>query len=163
MEPADFPRFRAVLAGMAEVFQRELSPALLDAYWLALRDWRLADFEAGAARLLSTATFMPRPADFTALRKACEMTPEEAWDAAIAACPGWRDGTAAVNPRVDRVVRMLGGYERLAMERIDTQHFTRTRFLECYESTVEAEETRAALPHLAPAVAGLLGSTAHGR
>jgi hypothetical protein len=148
VQPSDFARFRAVLTGMAEMYQREVSPALLDAYWLALRSWSLPDFEAAAGRLLATATFMPRPADFTGLRKAAQMTAAEAWDAAIAACPGWRYGTAKVTPLVDRVVRMLGGYERLAMEPLDTQHFTRNKFIEFYESAGDAEETRAALPTL---------------
>jgi hypothetical protein len=148
MQPSDFQRFRAVLTGMAEMYQRELSPTLLDAYWLALRGWALADFEAAAAHLMATARFMPRPADFTDLRKAARMTAAEAWDCAIAACPGWRYGTASVNPLVDRVVRMLGGYERLAMEPLDTQHFTRNKFIEFYESAGDAEETRTALPNL---------------
>jgi hypothetical protein len=149
VQPTDFARFRNVMSGMAELYQRELSPTLLDAYWLALRDWTLADFEAAAGRLMATAQFMPRPADFHALRRAAAMTAGEAWEAALQACPGWRYGTASVNPTVDRVVRILGGYRRLAMEPLDTQHRTRDKFIALYLEQVGVDEARAALPQIA--------------
>jgi len=149
MRSADFQRFQAVMAGMAELYQRELSNTLLDAYWLALRDWPLAEFEAAAARLMATEEFMPRPAAFTALRKsATTQTAGEAWEAAIRTCCNWRSGCATVDPLTDRVVRMVGGYERLAMEPLDTQHFTRNKFLELYRELAEVEEDREALPML---------------
>lgn len=149
MAPDDFPRFRAVLAGMAELYQRELSATLLDAYWLALRPWTLADFEVAAAHLMATKTFMPRPAEWNELRKAELPTAGEAWESAIAACLGWRYGTATVDDLTDRVVRMVGGYERLAMEPLDTQHFTRNKFIELYDELAETEATREAVPQLA--------------
>lgn len=149
MAPDDFPRFRAVLAGMAELYQRELSPTLLDAYWLALRDWSLDDFEAGAGHLIATAKFLPRPADWNELRKAAMPTGGEAWNAAIAACLGWRYGTASVDPLTDRVVAMLGGYQHLALEPLDTQHFTRNKFLELYDELADVEFSRESVPQLA--------------
>lgn len=87
MQQADFTRFRAVMTGMGELYQRELSGPLLDAYWLALRDWPLAEFEAAAAHLMATATFMPRPAEFNALRKAGRQTAGEAWLAVLENVP----------------------------------------------------------------------------
>lgn len=149
MSPADFQRFRAVLAGMAELYQRELSPTLLDAYWLALRSWALTDFEAGAAHLMATSKFMPRPADWHDLRKASVPTGGEAWERAIQACTGWRYGTASVDPITDRAVRMVGGYERLAMEPLDQQHFTRNKFLELYEELMDVETARESVPAIA--------------
>lgn len=148
MQPNDFGRFRNVLAGMAELYQRELSPALMDAYWLALKAWPLEDFEAAAAHLMASQQFMPRPADFTALRKAGQMTGGEAWDAALRACIGWRYGEVSVDPVIDRVVRMIGGYQHLAMEPLETQHFTRNKFLELYEEQAQVVEVREALPAL---------------
>lgn len=149
MQPHDFARFRSIIAGMAELYGKEISTTLLDAYWLALRDWTLNDFEAGAARLMATSTFMPRPADWHGLRQAARRTGGEAWEAAVMACPSWRDGTASVDPLVDRVVHMIGGYERLAMEPLDTQHFTRNKFLELYEELAETEGARESVPQIA--------------
>ena len=79
MNTDDFPRFRSVLAGMAKLYERELDGPLLDAYWLALGDWSLGDFEQASRRLMATSRFMPRPADYHELRKqAGAMTAGEA-------------------------------------------------------------------------------------
>jgi hypothetical protein len=149
MKPAEFARFRAVMTGLAKVYERELDGPLLDAYWLALRAWPLADFEAAAAHLMATSTFMPRPAEFTALRRATRMTPAEAWELALKACPGWRYGPVHVDPAIDRAVHRVGGYKHIAMEPLDKQHFTMARFIAAYEEVVAAAEVRAALPALA--------------
>jgi hypothetical protein len=98
---------------------------------------------------MATSQFMPRPADWHELRKAAAMTAGEVWEAAIAVCPGWRNGSASVDPLTDRVVRMVGGYERLAMEPLDTQHFTRNKFIELYAELAETEGAREAVPAIA--------------
>ena len=80
MQQSDFQRFRAVMTGMAKVYERELDALLLDAYWVALRDWSLEDFERAAGELMRTNEFMPRPAAFNALRKAAtKLLASEAW------------------------------------------------------------------------------------
>lgn len=157
MQQADFQRFRAILAGMAEIYQRELSPTLLDAYWLALRGWSFADFEAGAAHLMASSKFMPRPSDWAELRKAARMTAGEAWERAIAECRGWRNNTASVDPLTDRVVAMVGGYQHIALEPLDTQHFTRNKFIELYDELSETHNTREAVPQIAGPAARLAG------
>lgn len=149
MLQADFPRFREILAGMAEVYQRELSGPLADAYWLALQDWTLPDFEAAARNLLTTSQFFPRPADFAAIRNAAnKRTAGEAWLEALDACPNWRYGTASVDPLTDRVVAMLGGYKHLAMEPLDQQHWTAKRFTEMYENLEAVEQVRDVMPRI---------------
>jgi hypothetical protein len=154
MQQADFQRFRAVMTGMAKVYEREIDGALLDAYWLALRDWSLADFEAAAAHLMRTSKFMPRPADFHELREAGRPTAAEAWLKAVEASAGaiscGRVMTVRTcgDPLIDRAVRAIGGYGAIAMCDEDKLHFLERRFAEHYESIQDAEEVRAALPQL---------------
>lgn len=149
MRQADFQRFRAVMTGIAKVYEREIDGALLDAYWLALRDWSLADFEAAAAHLMRTSKFMPRPADFHELREAGRQTAAEAWLQALrhAASSAYRNGPLG-DPLIDRAVRAIGGYGAIAMCDEDKLHFIERRFAEHYESIQDAEEVRAALPQL---------------
>lgn len=143
MQPTDFTRFRAVLAGMAELYQRELSGTLLDAYWLALRDWTLPDFEAAAAGLMASAKFMPRPADFNALRRAAETTGAEAWQRVLANCARWRYGQAGDgDPTIDAALRAIGGNQRVAMCHIDKLPFLEKRFLEIFDERREATAAR---------------------
>lgn len=143
VQPTDFTRFRAVLAGMAELYQRELSGTLLDAYWLALRDWTLPDFEAAAASLMASATFMPRPADFNVLRRAAETTGAEAWQYVLANCARWRSGQAGDrDPAIDAALRAIGGNQRVALCHIDKLPFLEKRFLEMFDERREATAAR---------------------
>lgn len=78
MQPSDFERFHAVMTGIAEVHERELSEFMLDVYWLTLGDWTLEEFELAAAHLLEHHKFgMPKPSHFTELRRSGEPTATE--------------------------------------------------------------------------------------
>ncbi len=152
MQQADFARFRAVMAGMSELYQRDVSPALLDAYWLALREWSLADFEAGAVHLMVTSQFMPRPADFNALRKAGQETAAEAWVRVVRECPRWRSGAHGDDdPLIDACIRAVGGNERIAMTDLAELHWLQKRFMEAYEELRDAHEHREAVPQITQA------------
>jgi len=140
------------MTGMGELYQRELSGPLLDAYWLCLRDWSLADFEAAAAQLMRTSEFMPRPSAFAELRKCGRATPGEEWIKVRAhmrqyncfdAKPPTYDAIAA------RVVQALGGIYEIAQTPSDKMHFVEKRFCEHYEAMRDAEEIREALPQIA--------------
>lgn len=146
MQQDDFRRFRSVMNGMAKLYGGELDAPTLDAYWLALRGWALADFEAGAAQLMRTSKFMPRPADFEELRRAGLPTAGEAW-AEARTC--WRRGGSGTGDALtDRVVQMLGGYRAMGMMSSDQMPFLERRFAEHYESLRDAEEIRDAVPQI---------------
>ena len=148
MTADDFSRFRSVLAGMAKLYERELDAPLLDAYWLALRDWPLAEFEQAAGHLMRSARFMPRPADFTDLRKAARMTSSEAFAVALQHGRGaWRAGPAV--PEVERAVQGIGGWLVIAHATTDSLRFLERRFADAYVELVTREEIRDALPQIA--------------
>jgi len=149
--PTDGNRFRDVLRGLCKVYGTEPDAVMLDVYWMTLNDWPLTDFEAAAAHLLRTSRFMPRPADFHALRQATELCAPEAWAEAMARCGGWRDGSAGRDgDRIDRTVHCVGGYRTLAMADVehDLPHIQR-RFLEAFDVIADSERVREALPQLA--------------
>lgn len=148
MRADDFSRFRAVLAGMAKLYERELDAPLLDAYWLALRDWSLEAFEQAAAHLMSTGKFMPRPADFNALRRAGRMTPGEAWAVALRHARGaYRAGPTV--PEVERAVEAIGGWRSIAHANVDALQFIERRFADAFAELETVTETREALPAIA--------------
>lgn len=143
MQTTDFERFRNVIVGMAKMYEREVDGVLLDAYWLALREWPLEDFEAAAGHLMRESKFMPRPADFTALRRAGELTAGEAWDLVLSG--------ARLEPhsRVARASQIVGGQRRIRMANIerDLPHIQR-RFFEVYRELGDVESARDELPQL---------------
>lgn len=136
MQQADFERFRAVMAGMAKVYEREIDGLLLDAYWLALRDWSLDDFQAAAARLMQTSEFMPRPAAFNELRKTA--TKELAAEA-------WFTSGKSDNPRANRAMHIATQGRYVGHIPLDELQWVQKRFIEVYEELSDVEETRAAL------------------
>lgn len=148
------------MAGMAKLYEREIDAPLLDAYWLALRDWTLEEFESAAGHLMRESKFMPRPAEFTALRKAARMTAGEAWALVLNyvrhGYVRWQGGGvtqmgAVTKPEseiIDRAVNAIGGYEAVAMSETDKTHFLERRFCEHYESIQDAEDIRECLPQL---------------
>ena len=63
MQIQDEKRFKAVIATLAEAFDRKLSEQLPEIYWQALEDLTIEDLEAASARAIRELKFFPRPAD----------------------------------------------------------------------------------------------------
>lgn len=136
------------MAGMGRLFGADIDAVILDAYWLALHDWTLEDFEGAASKLMQTAEFMPKPAAFTALRRtAISDSAGEAWvqvlDKIRRISP--RE-SATINPKIDAVVRQMGGYGHLAGTNSDQLDWMAKRFRELWAEAGEVEEARLALP-----------------
>lgn len=147
MQPTDAMQFRNTLVGMMRMFREEPDRLVLDAYWLALRDWDLADFETAAGHLMRTAKFMPRPADFAELRKAGRPTAGEAWAVALDAARGSNYPTD--NLAVERAVRAIGGWRVIAMSTDEGLPFLERRFAEHFETMQDADDVREAVPQIA--------------
>lgn len=149
MQANDFDRFHALMTGMAETHQRELSKFMLDAYWLALRDWTLADFEDAVAHFMQTSKWFPKPSEFTDLRKAAEPGPSEAWEEAIAACRHWRNPAELPDGLVARAANCVGGFRAIAMADMerDLPHLQR-RFMAAYEELKHVEGIRESVPQI---------------
>lgn len=152
MLATDFQRFKAVMAGMGKLYERDIDSVLMDAYWLALRDWDLTDFEQAAGHLMASAKFMPKPSEFNDLRKAARPVVAEAW---LTARKVWKSAAAVSGNRVtsgdpltDRVIEAMGGYAVMAMSDTSKLHFQEKRFAELYESIQDANDVRQALPML---------------
>lgn len=149
MQADEYPRFQAVLTGMAELYQRELSAPLLDAYWIALGDWELEDFECAAGQLMRTSKFMPRPADFHELRKAGLPTGGEIFARVLDLARDGGDERCIDDPVMLRAVRAIGGMEAVRMSDRDVVHFLERRFMEHFESIQDAQEIRDSVPQIA--------------
>lgn len=158
MQPSDANRFRNLLIGMGRVYGQEPDALVLDAYWVALRDWALEDFEQACSELLRTSKFMPRPSDFTQLRDASKLTAGEAWADVLAyvreggagtglAVHGY-DGRAITDPVVLAAVRAIGGFEAIGRSNTDQTPFLERRFCEHFEEIGAREGIREALPQL---------------
>ena len=156
MQASDFATFRAVMTGLGKVYEREIDQPLLDAYWLALEDWGIAEFSAAARHLMRRGRFFPRPSDFEDLRRsATQRDAVEAWETArriarnAISLGRVRTDVTSGDVLIDRAVAAIGGYGTIALCDHAWLHALERRFLDAYSEMRDVAEARAALPHLA--------------
>ncbi len=136
--------------GFAELKGKSLSAPALELYWNAMQGWSLEDFQAAANQLIRTCEWMPTPKNFEDLRKAGRMTAAEAWDRALRHCStgAWRKGPLG-DELIDQAIRVLGGYQAIAMGDISALQWLEKRFCQHYEQVEDAHDTRESVPQIA--------------
>lgn len=103
MTLAEKPQFLTALVGMAEVYGRDLSPAALECYWLAVEPYPLAAVTPAFAAHLQdpdTGQFFPKPADL--LRQ-------------LGGGPT-KDLAALAWVKVERALRSVGAYQTVVFD-----------------------------------------------
>jgi len=150
LQPTEGERFRDLLRGMSRAFGSDIDAVTLDVYWLALSDWTLQEFEAAVVHLVRNSKFMPRPAQFTELKKAGKYTAAEAWAAILEHCKGaYRDGSGIDNGGpVDMTARGIGGYRAIAFHDIEKLHFLERQFADRFAELDDVMEIRNSVPQL---------------
>lgn len=136
--------FTAAITVLASSLRADVSPALLEGYWLALKD--LADDEmAGATRAaLQTSKFMPSPAELLAFagRAPRDLAAEAvlAWQAVRAAMDS-HDVYANVDfgPVVNSVLHNLGGWLYLCEQSLPDLEWRRKDFERVYKLVADKE------------------------
>jgi hypothetical protein len=152
MQESDVTQFRNVIVGMGRMFGQEIDALVLEMYWLALKGWELGEFKAAAAKLLGSAKFMPRPADFNELRNASRLTAGEAFAAAMAVArqSSQHRANTSGDARIDAAAAACGGYFAMGMNQTEKLGFLERRFAEHFESISDATEARELLPYHGP-------------
>jgi hypothetical protein len=153
MAPEDASEFRNTIAGMARLFGSDPDSALLDIYWLALKNWPIEDFRDAAAQLINTCEFMPKPAQFHALRKAGDDTGGEAF-ASIRRWLIYSPRGYTLDPDCPRkmasCIMAIGGPQAIAMCESEKLNFLERRFCDHWDEIGDRISDRAALGFTAP-------------
>lgn len=151
MIDADRMEFVLLLNGLAAIKPgKGLTPEGLELWWLSLQDWSIEEFRSACAHLSYSVEFMPSPYHFAQLRKAGRATAGEAFARALAhvRTGGYRHDNP-LDALTENVIRALGGWRALAITTEDRLPFVERRFCEHYESMMNTEDVRVALPHVA--------------
>jgi hypothetical protein len=154
MTPNDRKEFARILTGLATVKRMELTPEALAIWWNAMADWSIEEFSAAASHLAKTRQWLD-PSHFHELRQAHAITTSEAWALVMRTCIHWRNPEHLPKGRIARAVEVIGGYRKIALTDQDELHWLAKRFREAFEDLSDAEETRQALPQLAPPIGAL--------
>lgn len=65
MEKHQAHLFQSSMAALAEVYGKELSPALIELYWNALQAVPIMEFQKAAAKWIETEKHFPKPAELS--------------------------------------------------------------------------------------------------
>lgn len=156
MQTADRPRFARLLGAVAEAFRRDVTEALVEGYWLALRDLPIAAVERGAEMCLRECQFMPAPVEIRERSGvAGSDQAEQAWEALLGAIRRtagedvtFEDGAIAL------IVGRMGGWEHVTgLPSEELLKWGRKEFLGLYRAHV-----RQGGPVEAATVPGWLGA-----
>ena len=141
MQSKDYDLFRDLMAGMAEVYAKELSTTLLDAYWLALKSWPFSEFADACAILMQGCKFMPRPSEFYDLRKTAVTPACEWWRQAVAIARNgsYRAGERVADESAHQAIEAMGGYAAIGRCEEEKLHFFERRFEENFDRFMERE------------------------
>ena len=137
----DRERFATAISVLGATFNRELTGAALEGYWLALQTLTPEELSRATKRTLAESKFMPAPAELLAFagRQPRNVDTEAAlcWQAVRKAIDehDWSVASIDFGARVNAVVRNLGGWDTLCtakLSELDNPGWLRKRFEEVY-------------------------------
>lgn len=135
----DSERFGALIAGMAAMFSREATEAMLAGYWLGLGDLPIEAVERAVAAGIRSCKFMPVAAELRELAGDSRADDRALLAWAAFECAVTTHGACASvtfdDPLINAACRMNGGWERcceLPPEQFDV--WLRKDFLKAYET-----------------------------
>ena len=139
MTDSERSRFVIVVSALGATFQREVTEAFLEGYWIGLNDLSLPSLEWAAREAIQTCKFMPTPAELRELTG--EMKPADraflAWDVLQRAVLrfGFYKSVDFDDRTINAAVRSLGGWMSL-IERweVEGSKWIRVEFLKTYEA-----------------------------
>jgi hypothetical protein len=131
--------FSTVMFAMCATFGVETTEAMLEGWYMAVKDLYLSDFQRAVSEAMKTCRFMPKPVD---VRRLSGEAPVEdravvAWRAVMDAARrhGQYESVRFDDPIIHAAVRNIGGWERVCLLDADeADRFERRRFCDAYRA-----------------------------
>ena len=136
----DGKQFKAKLAVLGELYGKECTQALADLYWSALRDFTDEQFHAAIdAGIRKWKCFgrLPTPAEIIELIQGNgEDKALTAWEQLQQAVSraGAYQSVLFEDPKIARVIKILGGWETVCLWPLDELQFRRHEFINAYKA-----------------------------
>jgi hypothetical protein len=144
-----------VMAGLAEVYEKELTAGLIQVYTAALQDLTIEDLQRAAGRHLNDATrgqFWPKPADLRFQAQGdTQLVSIRAWNKAIEAAErhGSLETVVFDDPAIQVTIRQMGGWVHFCARTTDQDtHWIERDFREQYAAVQNANSWSEKLPRL---------------
>ena len=147
----DHKLFLVNMATLSEVFDKQLSDALLEVYWRILEPFDDSDCLSMFKRIVVELKFFPKPAEMVnMLRGDTEERSISAWLEALAAVKrfGNYQSVRFADPAIHAVIQAMGGWPRFALMEADEEKWRQKEFERLYR--VLAENPRGKHPEYLP-------------
>lgn len=148
MQDCDQKAFKLLLLSLGAAFNVQVTPAILEAYWLGLEDLPIDDAAKGVKRCISECEFMPRPVH---IREKAKEQPK-----ALSAAVEWErlvqevrsfgrkrfDRTKFAEPTL-QALKLCGGVNAIGDMSQEQEPFLAKRFTAALGDVTDAENRRA--------------------
>jgi hypothetical protein len=126
--------FKQNLAGLAEVFGREITPSLGQIYWTTLKEFSDEQVSNAITQAVATLKFFPKPAE---LREIITGTSDEAAHEAWGEALRCLERGKAPPEYLHEITRQLGGWGNLKRKTYRDLDFIKRDFIELYATKTE--------------------------
>lgn len=139
MNEQDKAAFAALMTGIAEIYQKKISTALLNIYWRALSRYDLAEIQRAMDTHVvnpSVGQFMAKPADVVSyIEGTAEMRALQAYSKVESAIRhiGSYTSVAFDDPIIHAVIRDMGGWVRFCSIKTEAVPFQTNEFIKRYQ------------------------------
>jgi len=140
MEEKDKENFAKMLLGLGELFDKEISEALVSIYWEALKPYSWQAVKNAFNKAALACKFFPKPVEILEFIQGSKTEQaEEAWGLLLDAIRqhGPYVSVTFADGRIARCVELMGGWEAVNNWKTDELQFRRKDFLAIYKSLPE--------------------------
>lgn len=142
----DVLKFQSLMAAMSELYGKEVTQGLMDLYWSALSEF--TDEQVGRAiesgiRKWKCFGRLPSPAEIIDEIGGGEDKALVAWEMLQQAVSraGAYQSVRFEDPKISRVIKILGGWEAVCLWALDELQFRRQEFLKAYRGLPEGGQS----------------------
>ena len=134
--------FTKTMMGVGEIFDKNVTEAVLDLYWEVLKPYPWHKVKDALYRVLLTRKFFPKPADIVDFIKGADKTEEQAeraWTTLLDAIKQHGPYVSVIfeDGRIARCIELMGGWEEVNSWKTSELQFRRKDFLSIYRSLPE--------------------------
>lgn len=134
----DRKKFAENMALLSDLKNREISKAMADAYFEVLKPYTDEQCLSAFKKIIATSKFFPQPADFLEiLGEKTTLTNASAWAEVMR---GLNQGRIPDNPKIQKIISVLGGWDNLSLQSYDELIWIEKRFNEYFADITETEQ-----------------------
>jgi hypothetical protein len=131
-------KFAENMTLLSDIHNKEISKTIADAYFEILKPYSDEQCLKTFKKLIATSKFFPKPADFIEiLEEAKVLTHCSAWAEVM---KGLNNNKIPDNPKIQKIIAVLGGWDNLSLQSYDELVWVEKRFIEYFNDMIDKDQ-----------------------